>query len=271
MKFGKYLSDIQSEYIAKNARISALRMVHSAKASHIGSALSVIDILSVVYLSAVNPGVNNNSDFVLISKGHAAAGVYAVLKEYGYLSNEDIETYCKDGAKLNGHVTSTQIPAVTLSTGSLGHALPVAVGLAIGKKRKNLGGKVYVVMSDGELNEGSNWEGFLSAANFNLNNLVVIIDRNKLQSLRSTEETLRLHPLSSKFSAFNWDCEEVDGHNHIELKKSIRSQRNAPKVIIASTVKGKGVSFMENSVDWHYKFPNEEELSRAISEVDNER
>lgn len=265
------MSDIESENVAKNARISALRMVHSAKASHIGSALSVIDILSVVYSSAVNPGKSRESDFVLISKGHAASGVYAVLKEFGYLSTDDLDSYCKDGAKLSGHVTSTQIPAVTLSTGSLGHALPVAVGIAVGKKRKKLGGKVYVVMSDGELNEGSNWEGFLSAANFNLNNLVVIIDRNKLQSLRSTEETLKLDPLSSKFSAFNWICEEVDGHNHFELKKSMSVQGEAPKVIIANTIKGKGVSFMENSVDWHYKFPNEEELSKAISEVNNER
>jgi len=265
------LSEIESEYVAKNARISALRMVHSAKASHIGSALSVIDILSVVYSNAVNPGKSKESDFVLISKGHAASGVYAVLKEFGYLSTSDLDSYCKDGAKLSGHVTSTQIPTVTLSTGSLGHALPVAVGIAVGKKRKKLGGKVYVVMSDGELNEGSNWEGFLSAANFNLNNLVVIIDRNKLQSLRSTEETLKLDPLSSKFSAFNWVCEEVDGHNHFELKKSMNVQGEAPKVIIANTIKGKGVSFMENSVDWHYKFPNEEELSKAISEVNNER
>jgi transketolase len=265
------LSEIKSLVIAKNARISALRMVHSAKASHIGSALSVIDILSVIYSQAINPGKGGESDFILISKGHAASGVYAVLKECGYLSSSDINSYCEDGAKLSGHVTSTEIPAVTLSTGSLGHALPVAVGIAIGKKRKNLGGNVYVVMSDGELNEGSNWEGFLSAAHFNLNNLIVIIDRNKLQSLRSTEETIRLDSLSSKFLAFNWICEEIDGHNHLELIESIDNQSGSPKAIIANTIKGKGVSFMENSVQWHYKFPNEEDLSKAISEINNER
>jgi transketolase len=270
-KFGEFLSDIKSITIAKNARVSALRMVHSAKASHIGSALSVIDILSVIYSKAINPGESAESDFVLISKGHAASGVYAVLKEYGYLSTIDIDSYCTDGAKLSGHVTSTEIPVVTLSTGSLGHALPVAVGIAIGKKRKNFGGNVYVVMSDGELNEGSNWEGILSAAHFNLDNLIVIIDRNKLQSLRSTEETIRLDSLTSKFLAFNWICEEVDGHNHLELAKSIDNNGGAPKVIIANTIKGKGVSFMENSVQWHYKFPNEEELSKAKAEINNER
>jgi transketolase len=266
-----YLNTKNSLLIAQGARVTALNMVHSAKASHIGSALSVIDILSVIYSKAIHPGTGEESDFVLISKGHAASGVYAVLQQCGYLSTVDIDSYCQDGAKLSGHVTSTDIPAVTLSTGSLGHALPVAVGLALGKKRKSFGGNVYVVMSDGELNEGSNWEGFLSAAHFNLDNLIVVIDRNKLQSLRSTEETIRLDSLSSKFLAFNWICEEVDGHNHLELLKSIYNNGGAPKVIIANTIKGKGVSFMENSVQWHYKFPNEEELSKAISEINNER
>lgn len=271
MKFGKYLSNIKSISVAKNARVSALNMVHSAKASHIGSCLSVIDILSVVYSNASSPGESNESDFVLVSKGHAAAGVYAVLKEFGYISPDDIDNYCKDGAKLSGHVTSTNTQAVTLSTGSLGHALPVAVGIALGKKRKNLSGKVYVVMSDGELNEGSNWEGFLSAANFELDNLVVIIDRNRLQSLRSTEETMKLDSLASKFSAFNWNCVEIDGHDHLELNKAINHKSQSPKVIIANTTKGKGVSFMENSVPWHYKFPNETELAEAILEINNER
>lgn len=257
--------------VAKRARCTALNMVHAAKASHIGSSLSAIDILSVIYSKATDPGVNDDSDFVLISKGHAAAGVYAVLKEFGYLSDKDIEMYCKDGAKLSGHVTSSEIPAVTLSTGSLGHALPVAIGLAIGKKRKNLLGDVYVIMSDGELNEGSNWEGMLAAASFNLNNLIVVVDRNKLQSLRSTEETIRLESLSDKFLAFNWRCIEVDGHDHVQLHNAIKRDTESPKIVIANTIKGKGVSFMENSVAWHYKFPNEEELTKAISEIIDER
>ena len=260
-----------SQVIARRARVTALKMVHSARASHIGSSLSVIDILSVIYSKAKNPGDENHSDFVLISKGHAAAGVYAVLKEFGYLSEEDIASYCADGAKLSGHVTSTDIPSVTLSTGSLGHALPVAVGIALGKKRKNLTGNVYVVMSDGELNEGSNWEGFLSAANFALDNLIVIIDRNRLQSLRSTEETMKLDSLNAKFSAFNWICVEVDGHDHDALNSAIIHENEKPKIIIANTTKGKGVSFMENSVPWHYKSPNDVELADAISEINNER
>lgn len=257
--------------VAKGARITALKMVHSAKASHIGSSLSVIDLLSVIYSKAKDPGAGAHSDFVLISKGHAAAGVYAVLKEFGYLSEQDIASYCQDGAKLSGHVTSTNIQSVTLSTGSLGHALPVAVGIALGKKRKNLNGKVYVVMSDGELNEGSNWEAILSAANFDLNNLIVIIDRNRLQSLRSTEETMKLDSLSAKFLAFNWECDEIDGHDHLKIDNAISYESKNPKAIIANTTKGKGVSFMENSVAWHYKYPNEVELSKAIAEINNER
>lgn len=265
------MSELISKAASKNARITALKMVYSAKASHIGSSLSAIDLLSVIYSRAKDPGAGGHSDFVLISKGHAAAGVYAVLKEFGYLSEQDIASYCQDGAKLSGHVTSTNIQSVTLSTGSLGHALPVAVGIALGKKRKNLNGKVYVVMSDGELNEGSNWEAILSAANFNLNNLIVIIDRNRLQSLRSTEETMKLDSLSAKFLAFNWDCKELDGHDHLELDNAIACESANPKAIIANTIKGKGVSFMENSVGWHYKYPNEVELSKAIAEVNNER
>ncbi len=265
------LHNLKSEGIASAARITALKMVAAAKASHIGSSLSVIDILSVLYSNTHNVGETESSDFILVSKGHAAAGVYSVLKEFSLVSQSEIDNYCKDGAKLGGHVTSTNVPSLTFSTGSLGHALPFAVGIALGKKLKSWPGKVYVVLSDGELNEGSNWEAILAAANFELSNLVVIIDRNRLQSLRSTEQTMKLDSLPSKFSAFNWEVSEINGHDHYALNKEIDSPRTAPVAIVANTVKGKGVSFMENSVAWHYKYPNENELKDAISEIKNER
>jgi transketolase len=262
------LDSKNSESIARSARITALKMVAAAKASHIGSSLSVIDILVVLYSISQNVGEAHSSDFILVSKGHAAAGVYSVLKEFSLLSQTDIDNYCKDGAKLGGHVTSTNVPSLTFSTGSLGHALPFAVGIALGKNLKALPGKVYVVLSDGELNEGSNWEAILAAANFNLSNLIVIIDRNRLQSLRSTEETMKLDPLPNKFKAFNWEVLEINGHDHSALKKEFDTLRDAPTVIIANTIKGKGVSFMENSVAWHYKYPNESELMIAIEELE---
>ena len=257
-----------SRSIALAARNSALQMTHASKASHIGSSLSMIDILSVIATGTTLAQNGELGEELIISKGHAAAGAYAVLAHAGYINIELLESYSADGALLGGHVTSTHVNAINLSTGSLGHGLPFSVGRALAKKRMEVPGQSFILLSDGECDEGSNWEAALLASHLGLNNVSAVIDRNFLQSLKGTEETVQLEPLTDKWIAFNWDVEVVDGHSHEDLHKAIFRKSNKPMMTIANTVKGYGVSFMENSVPWHYKSPNEEELSRAINELE---
>ena len=259
----------ESARVALEARKSALQMTHASKASHIGSALSMIDILSVIATGTVLVTNGDLGNEVIISKGHAAAGAYAVLAHAGYISLDTLNTYSSDAALLGGHVTSTHVPAVNLSTGSLGHGLPFSVGRALAKKRMGLEGQSFVIMSDGECDEGSNWEAGLLGSHLQLNNLSVIIDRNFLQSLKGTEDTVRLEPLAEKWGSFNWDVEVVDGHSHEELYKAIFRKSRKPMMTIANTIKGYGVSFMQNSINWHYKSPSDEDLSKALSELEN--
>jgi transketolase len=258
---------LESREVALLAKASALQMTFASKASHIGSSLSMIDILSVISTGvelATNRRLGNE---LIISKGHAAAGAYAVLAHSGYIPLDLLETYSTDGALLGGHVTSTHVPVINLSTGSLGHGLPFSVGRALAKKRLGIQGHSFVILSDGECDEGSNWEAALLASHLELENLSVVVDRNFLQSLKSTEETVRLEPLADKWMAFNWDVSIVDGHSHEELNEAIFRNSNTPKLTIANTIKGHGVSFMENSVSWHYKSPNAEELASALNEI----
>jgi transketolase len=242
-------------------------MTHKSNASHIGSSLSLIDIISVI-VSNVNLGQRNElGDDLIISKGHAAAGAYAVLANAGYIPHEYLDNYCQDGAKLGGHLTSTYVPFVPLSTGSLGHGLPFALGRALAKKKLGLTSHTFVVLSDGECDEGSNWEAALVGAHLELAGLSIVIDRNYLQSLESTESTIKLEPLAEKWSAFNWDVLECDGHNHQELKAALLRKSEKPKVTIAKTIKGYGVSFMQNSIAWHYKSPSLADLDAALFEI----
>jgi transketolase len=259
----------ESHRVAHSARISTLKMTHAAGASHIGSSLSMIDIFSVIAtetLLATNGKLGNE---IIISKGHAAAGAYAVLAHSGYLSLDVIDTYSKNGSLLGGHVTSDHVPVINLSTGSLGHGLPFSTGRALAKKRMGFEGQSFVIMSDGECDEGSNWEAALLASHLQLDNLSVIIDRNFMQSLKGTEDTVRLEPLAEKWKAFNWDVKVVNGHSHQELHEAIFRKSRKPMLTIANTIKGYGVSFMENSIDWHYKSPSAEDLSIALSELEN--
>lgn len=251
--------------LAMEARITALKMVHKAKAAHIGSSLSVIDILIASYeFQSKNEGSE-----VILSKGHAAAGLYAVLNAFGWVPDEWVESYCENGSRLGGHATKAGIPGVVFSTGSLGHALPFAVGVSLRKQRRNQKGQSIVVLSDGECDEGSNWEAALLAGHLNLSNIIVVIDRNRLQSFTDTEQTVRLEPLDSKWKSFGWDVVQVNGHELTELVQALDAEpRVGPKVVIANTVKGKGVSFMEGDNLWHYKPPNPEELSLALSELE---
>lgn len=242
-------------------------MVAASKAAHIGSSLSCIDILSVLYSEVANiKGQDHNRDFVIVSKGHAAAGTYSVLANSGYMDLELLETYGTNGSVLGGHITHSKNNAITLSTGSLGHGLPYGIGIALSKKKKNIGGRVFIVMSDGECDEGTTWESALLAYQFKLDNLFVVIDRNGIQSLSKTEDTLQLEPLAEKWKAFNWEVETIDGHSHSQIESAFNSL-SGPKCIIANTTKGKGVSFMEDSVLWHYRPPSDVELEAALNEI----
>jgi transketolase len=247
--------------VARESRLSALKMVASAKAAHIGSSLSVIDILSVLYID-----VKNENDVVIVSKGHAAAGTYAVLAHAGHLSLELLNDYGTNGSTLGGHVNHSGNSAVRLSTGSLGHGMPYGIGIALAQKKRLEKARTFVVISDGECDEGTTWESALLASQLELNNLIVVIDRNRIQSLAGTEETLKLEPLIDKWLAFNWNVLEVNGHDHVELETAFK-ESDKPLLIIANTIKGKGVSFMEETVLWHYRPPSEEDLSLAISEI----
>jgi transketolase len=259
---------------AREIREASLKMVFQAKASHIGGALSMADILAVLYLSVLNVKPENpkwdERDRFLLSKGHACTGLYATLALRGFYPVELLDTYGKDGSDFISHV-SHKILGVELSTGSLGHALPVGCGISLAAKRKQKKFKTYVLVSDGELDEGSNWEAILFAPQHKLDNLILIVDYNKIQSLGSVKEVIDLDPLRSKFEAFNWECFEVDGHNHEELINTFNDLKinGKPKVIIAHTVKGKGVDFMENKLLWHYKSPSEQEYNEAISQINN--
>jgi transketolase len=208
-------------------------------------------------------------DRFLLSKGHGAAILYATLAERGFFPVTELDTYCQNGSRLTGHATSG-VPGVELSSGSLGHALPVGCGIALAAKRENLPFRTFVLLSDGELDEGSNWEAILFAPQHQLDNLVVLVDYNKIQSFGPVKEVLELDPLADKFRAFRWSVREVDGHNMQELTEvlsSLPQESHRPTAIIAHTVKGKGVSFMENSLAWHYKSPTDEQLEIALKEL----
>jgi len=265
------LSNIETQELARKVRIHAVKMVNKGGSSHIGSVLSVVDILAVLYGKVMQYRSNNpkwdGRDRFILSKGHAGAGVYAILAECGFFDIVELDKHYQDGSIFSGHVSHKGVPGVELSTGSLGHGLPVASGMALAAKIDKKTHKVFVVMSDGELDEGSNWEAFMFAAHHGLNNLTAVIDRNKLQSMRTTEETLSLEPLRDKLIAFGWNVIEVDGHNHNELFSAIDSDTKKPKVIIANTIKGKGVSFMENEIAWHYRTPSGELFDQAMKDL----
>jgi transketolase len=251
-------------------------MVVKSKASHIGSALSIADILAVLYFDLMriypeSPN-NENRDILILSKGHACVSVYATLGLKGFFDLIELDTYGQNGSKFMNHI-SHKVPGVEFSTGSLGHGLPYATGIALGKKMKKVENQVIVILGDGELDEGSNWEALLFASHHELDNLTIVIDYNNLQSLTTVNDTINLEPLVDKFIAFGCSVFSVDGHDHLELyevlKSSFDNKNLKPHVIIANTIKGKGVSYMENKVKWHYSTPNQDELIMALKEIHN--
>jgi len=250
------METIDTEELARRIRIHAVKMVNKGGSSHIGSVLSMVDILAVLYGNIMNykakePKWSGRDRFIL-SKGHAGAGVYAVLAECGFFDVKELDKHYKNGSIFSGHVSHKGIPGVEFSTGALGHGLPVAAGIALRAK----------------LDEGSNWEAFMFSAHRTLNNLCVIIDRNNLQSMDTTENTLALEPLAEKIKSFGWHVQELDGHSHVALEDALIKSYKKPLCIIANTVKGKGVSYMENSIEWHYKTPKDSQFEQAISELE---
>jgi transketolase len=260
--------------LANRIRLHALRMTSGGGSAHIGSVLSMADLLAVLYsgvlrVDPAKPKWKNRDRFIL-SKGHAGAGVYATLAEAGFFPVEKLATHYQDGSDLSGHVSHKRVPGVELSTGSLGHGLPVGTGMAYVGKLDGAGHRVFVMLSDGECDEGSNWEAILFGAHHKLDNLVVIVDYNKVQSLKPVKDTIGLEPFADKWKSFGWAVTEIDGHEHDQIRGALTSlplEPGKPSCIIAHTVKGKGVSFMEHSVLWHYRTAKGDEFNAAEQEL----
>jgi transketolase len=268
------LNSEQLKNLATRIRAQVLKMTHRAKSSHVGSSLSIADLLAVLYgnILNINPKEPNwaERDRLILSKGHACAGLYAVLAEVGYFPHENLETYYQNGSYLAGHITHTAVPGVEVSTGSLGHGLSIACGMALAGKQDGKTHRVFTILSDGECDEGSIWEAVLFAPHHHLDNLVAIVDYNKIQSIGRVEEVLDLEPFSDKWKAFGWAVSEIDGHNFEEIQKTLGQipfKSGRPSCVIAHTIKGKGVSFMQDKLAWHYQQPDAQQLKLALLEL----
>lgn len=265
---------MEASQYARLIRRLSIDMVAAANASHIGGALSMADILAVLYadVAHVKPEEPDwpERDRIILSKGHCCTAMYAALALRGFFPVEELADYGKDGSRLMAHV-SHAVPGVELSTGSLGHGLPVAVGRALAAKRRHQAWRVFAILSDGELDEGSNWESLLFAPQHRLDNLVVIIDYNKIQSLGRVEDVVQLEPLKAKLEACRWSIRELNGHDHDALRSALVNvpwEPDKPSCLIAHTVKGKGVDFMEDSLEWHYKSPRNAQYDEALRQLE---
>jgi transketolase len=268
--------EISSRELAKRIRTHCVMMASRANASHIGSSLSVADLLAVLYRSVLrhDPQRPNwpDRDRFILSKGHGCAALYAVLAECGYIPRSILETYYQDGSGLMGHATH-HVPGIEVSTGSLGHGLTIGTGIALAAKRDGKPYRVFCVLSDGECDEGSTWEPALFAPQHKLDNLVVIVDYNKIQSFGRVDEVIDLSPLADKWRAFGWGVHEIDGHDLAAIEEALVSlpfSVDRPSCVIAHTVKGKGISYMENSLAWHYRAPRGELLGQALEELERQ-
>lgn len=272
------LSDVEVKEIknlCKENRQNIVKMVYNAQSGHIGGALSSIEILTVLYHKCMKtcPQWRNSDDFdkrdrFVLSKGHASSALYSVLSQLGYFPKDELMTFRIFNSRLQGHPTPV-CPGVDAATGSLGQGLSIACGMAMGLKLDKNPAKVFCLLGDGELQEGSVWEAFMHCYQQKLDNIVAIIDRNRLQIDGCTENIKCLDPLDEKLRAFNWDVQEIDGHDIQAVYSALEKAKNVqkPAVIIANTVKGKGVSFMENNAGWHGKAPNKEQFDEAMAEL----
>jgi transketolase len=253
-------------------RRRALQMVHAKGLGHIGGDLSAADILATLYVGVLRhdparPDWADRDRFVM-SKGHATGVLYTALAAAGYFDEALLDSYMAPGSRLNGHPNRNYLPGVEANTGPLGHGFPIAVGIAISAKLVGSDRRTFVLTGDGEQQEGSNWEAAMVAAHRGLGNLTLIVDRNHLQQGARTAETTALHPLDEKYAAFGWDVVEVDGHDPSSLLRALSPEpRSAPLCVIAKTVKGKGVSFMEDGVKWHHGVPSDAEFEQAMKEL----
>ena len=257
---------------ARRTRRSIVRMISAAGQGHIGGDLSVTDILTTLFaytlrIDPAQPDLTGRDRFIL-SKGHCAAALYSTLAFTGYFSPASLSTFMAPLSELNGHPNRNKIPGVETNTGPLGHGLPVAVGQAVAAKLARTDARVFVVMGDGEMQEGSNWEALMAASHFGLDNLVAIVDRNRLQQGARTEDTNALDPLDERLAAFGCEVREIDGHDYDALIDAFRpSTTGKPVAIVANTTKGKGISFVEDRVEWHHKVPSPEQVELALEEL----
>ena len=261
---------------AREIRKDILKMHFLSKESHVASALSCADIIAVLYggILHIDPKtpLDKDRDRFILSKGHAVACLYSALAQKKFFSRKMIETFCQDGSLLPGHATKQSVPGVEVSTGGLGHGLPMGVGIALAAKHDRRNYRVFVLMSDGECNEGTTWESALFAAHHKLDNLIVVIDKNGQQGLGRTKDIINTEPLGRKWKAFGWQIKEIDGHNWSQLEKTLKNVPivdKKPTVVIARTTKGKGVLFMqEDPLLWHYRNPTEEQYKKALDELE---
>ena len=260
--------------IANNMRKNIVKMVHNAQSGHPGGSLSCVDILAVLYFKVMNINKDNLNDTqrdkFILSKGHASPAIYSVLAEKGFISEEELLTYRIFGSRLQGHPNMNDCPGIDMSTGSLGQGLSVAVGMSLANKLDNNDYRTYVLLGDGECDEGMVWEAAMAAAHYNLDNLLAIVDHNGLQIDGKTSDVMNTSPLGEKFASFGWNVFGVDGHDHDAIEaacKAAEQVKGKPTVIIAETVKGKGISYMENQAGWHGKAPNDEQLAQALEEL----
>jgi len=261
---------------ANQIRVNALKMVHAASSGHPGGSLSIADILATLYFGGhlkhdpKNPEWEER-DVLVVSKGHSSPAVYSALGLAEFFPLEETLSFRQLGSKFQGHIDRTKVAGVEMSTGSLGHGLGNALGVALAAKLDKSSRKVFAILSDGELQEGSNWEAAMAAAHFKTDNLIAFVDRNRIQLDGWTEETMGLDPLADKFKAFNWEVFEVNGHDvdalNSTLEQAYASSSGKPKLILAATIKGKGVSFMEDQVAWHGVAPKDEDLAKALAEL----
>lgn len=249
--------------ISREVRKNILLQIYSAQSGHPGGALSCADILTTIYFKTMNDG-----DKFVLSKGHASAALYAVLAQKSIISKSDLESFRKLNSKLQGHPSLLKLNGVDVSSGSLGQGLSVANGMALAFKLDKKENNVYVVLGDGEIQEGQVWEAMMTASHYKLNNVIAFLDYNKLQIDGSNDEVMQIAPVKDKFKAFGWYVQEIDGHNFDEISMAIENakKQDKPSMIIANTIKGKGVSFMENQCSWHGKAPNAEQYEAALAE-----
>ena len=260
--------------IAKKARRNIIEQVYGASSGHPGSSLSCVEILTTLYFNIMNVDPENpkmeDRDRLVLSKGHASPALYSILAQRGFFPEEELKEFRKLGSRLQGHPDVNKLPGVDMSAGSLGQGLSSACGMALASKLKNQDNKIYCVLGDGELQEGQIWEAAMTASHYNLDNLCVIVDNNNLQIDGTVDEVMSPYPIDEKFKSFGFEVFNANGHDFgdlLEVLENAKKIKKQPVVIIANTVKGKGISFMENKAEWHGKAPNEEQYNIAISEL----